>query len=463
MPEAVGFKDGRMPLRKLDSLRPNRQQRDPFCRVLKDERNKPRVLDESMAVDKQPQAKPASESTKPVDATPKPDEVAADSEQASQPDAVVAPGPVAADAGQSSPAQLEAEQLARQILTGTSVQLDASAVTVEDSVTSEVIATEDVLDVADFEGDKSIQEVLDVVASPQQASLQATVNPMKQSQIAQAASPVTATDFPVQATQPDAGDISPIVQLPRAVQPKESPQGAVLPQEIGQAVASKPIVEADESTGAKLPQVDSMNDEVPELAASSPADETVDSKLSTLDADLKTIESRVAVESPRPTKTESSPTAQPMIAQNAQERFEQQNVDRMVQSVRAMTQQRGGEMQLKLDPPELGVLQVSVKMADGQLSATFTAETQQAAQSLSHSLQQLKNSLENAGISVDRIQVKQSSDSNSSGNSSSQNDSSSQNRGFDQQQQQSHQDRREAVRQMWRRIALGQVPVDVVA
>jgi len=143
-------------------------------------------------------------------------------------------------------------------------------------------------------------------------------------------------------------------------------------------------------------------------------------------------------------------------------KFAEQNVDRLVQSVRTQAVAKGGEMQLRLDPPELGILQVSVKMTDGVMSATFTTENANATQALSHSMQQLKQSLEAAGIAVDRIQVRQSEPAAGTSNSQSGGEQS-QHRGHDQQSHQNQQERREMVRQMWRRVAMGQDSVDVVA
>jgi len=143
-------------------------------------------------------------------------------------------------------------------------------------------------------------------------------------------------------------------------------------------------------------------------------------------------------------------------------KFAQQNVDQIVQSVRSQAMAKGGEMQLRLDPPELGILQVSVKMTDGVMSATFTTENANATQALSHSMQQLKQSLEAAGIAVDRIQVRQNEPAASSSNQQSGGEQS-QHRGHDQQSHQNQQERREMVRQMWRRVAMGQEAVDVVA
>ena len=65
----------------------------------------------------------------------------------------------------------------------------------------------------------------------------------------------------------------------------------------------------------------------------------------------------------------------------------------------------GQQMQLHLNPPELGALQVDVSMRDGVLSARIEAQTTSAQQILTDNLSQLKDSLTQQGVSFDRIDV----------------------------------------------------------
>ena len=67
----------------------------------------------------------------------------------------------------------------------------------------------------------------------------------------------------------------------------------------------------------------------------------------------------------------------------------------------------GGTMHIRLDPPELGALQVSVHMQDGVMSASFQTSNDDATRLLSHSLGQLKHMLETQGVSVDKLHVTQ--------------------------------------------------------
>ena len=78
-----------------------------------------------------------------------------------------------------------------------------------------------------------------------------------------------------------------------------------------------------------------------------------------------------------------------------------QRVARAVQTA----QERGGDLQLRLSPPELGSLRLQVKMTDGALSARLEAETPQAQQVLMDSLPQLRERLADQNIRVERFDV----------------------------------------------------------
>lgn len=65
----------------------------------------------------------------------------------------------------------------------------------------------------------------------------------------------------------------------------------------------------------------------------------------------------------------------------------------------------GQQMQLHLNPPELGALQVDVSMHDGVLSARIEAQTSTTQQILVDNISQLKDSLTQQGVSFDRIDV----------------------------------------------------------
>ena len=116
-------------------------------------------------------------------------------------------------------------------------------------------------------------------------------------------------------------------------------------------------------------------------------------------------------------------------------------------------------MQIRLDPPELGALQVSVEMRDGSMTATFQTSNEDATRLLSHSLGQLKTALEAQGVVVEKIQVQQAPKNQQS---QSQEEQSPQQQRDDANARQEQQ-RREILNRMWRRVSGGSDPVDLVA
>jgi len=122
----------------------------------------------------------------------------------------------------------------------------------------------------------------------------------------------------------------------------------------------------------------------------------------------------------------------------------------------------GGTMTIRLDPPELGALQISVHMREGVMTAAFETSNDQATRVLSHSLGQLKSALESAGVSVEKLHVQQSPRQESGDNSERQ---SNQRQDQEDQQQQARQEqqRRHMLNKMWRKLAGGEDPLDLVA
>ena len=78
----------------------------------------------------------------------------------------------------------------------------------------------------------------------------------------------------------------------------------------------------------------------------------------------------------------------------------------------------GQQMQLHLNPPELGALQVDVSMHNGLLTARIEAQTPTAQQILTDNISQLKDSLTQQGVSFDQIDVHLSGSNYGSGGSS---------------------------------------------
>ncbi len=142
--------------------------------------------------------------------------------------------------------------------------------------------------------------------------------------------------------------------------------------------------------------------------------------------------------------------------------FAQTNHPTIVKTIAGQLLPSGGTMSIQLDPPELGALQVTVHIEDGVVSASFETSNDQATRILSHSLGQLKHALETQGIGVDRLHVQQSAKSDNA-NTQTGGDGSRRQGASDDASTQQQQQRREMMRRMWRRVAFGRDPLDLVA
>jgi flagellar hook-length control protein FliK len=118
-------------------------------------------------------------------------------------------------------------------------------------------------------------------------------------------------------------------------------------------------------------------------------------------------------------------------------------------------------MHIKLDPPELGALQVTVRMVDGSVTASFQTSNDEATRLLSHSLAQLKHVLESQGVAVDKIHVQQAPRDQQASNDDAR-QQHQQNQPGDESARQEQQ-RKEMLRRMWRRLSIGSDPLDLVA
>jgi hypothetical protein len=159
--------------------------------------------------------------------------------------------------------------------------------------------------------------------------------------------------------------------------------------------------------------------------------------------------------------TPAAPAAPPVPPEV---RFASANHENIVTSMRAEVLPNGGSMRLRLDPPQLGALQVTVQVRDGLVTAAFETSNDEATRLLGHSLNQLKSVLESHGVAVDKLQVQQAPrDANPSGA----NDDARREQGGHSQEQEHNarqeQQRREMLQKMWRRLAGGQDPLDLTA
>lgn len=137
----------------------------------------------------------------------------------------------------------------------------------------------------------------------------------------------------------------------------------------------------------------------------------------------------------------------------------QVNASRIVAGIHGQLLPSGGTMQIQLDPPSLGAMTVVVRMNDGTMSASFETTTDAATHMLSHSLGQLKLALESQGVSVEKLNVRQSSRDGGAADSEKKNEQTATDDPTTHQQRQ----RRELLRRMWQRVAGGEDDLDMVA
>ena len=143
-------------------------------------------------------------------------------------------------------------------------------------------------------------------------------------------------------------------------------------------------------------------------------------------------------------------------------RFADVNHPKIVSGVSGELLPNGGTMRLRLDPPELGDLQISVHMRDGVMTAAFQTSNDEATRLLSHSLGNLKSMLEAQGVSVDKLHVQQGPKSNAGDSRDSRDASRREPTPEQRQSDRREQQRKEIIQKMWDRLA-GKAPVDVVA
>jgi len=141
--------------------------------------------------------------------------------------------------------------------------------------------------------------------------------------------------------------------------------------------------------------------------------------------------------------------------------FIQANHPAIVSTIHGELLPNGGSMHIRLDPPELGALNVQIDVRDGIVTASFQTSNDEATRLLSHSLGQLRTTLESAGISVEKLQVQQAPREHVNP-SSRDSERSPQQQAYE---RSAHDDRqrREMLQRMWRRLTVGRDELDLVA
>ena len=135
----------------------------------------------------------------------------------------------------------------------------------------------------------------------------------------------------------------------------------------------------------------------------------VDGNAKSAAPEIKPTSDRPAVDvQPRTNTAASSTSTGSASSATSESSLTQAERTRLVQRVaRAMhtAHDRGGELRLRLSPPELGSLRLHVELHDGVMSARIEAETREAQQVISENLIVLRDRLAEQNIRIERFDV----------------------------------------------------------
>ncbi len=81
-------------------------------------------------------------------------------------------------------------------------------------------------------------------------------------------------------------------------------------------------------------------------------------------------------------------------------------VEKLLRLLQGQLARREGRAMVRLDPPELGVMQVELRMERGEIGVVFEAESAVARDLLSTQLDELRQGLEEAGLRVHRLETR---------------------------------------------------------
>jgi flagellar hook-length control protein FliK len=158
---------------------------------------------------------------------------------------------------------------------------------------------------------------------------------------------------------------------------------------------------------------------------------------------------------PAPAPAPAAPMPRPEV------RFTDVNHPSIVQGITGQLLPQGGTMHLRLDPPELGAMQVTVNVKDGLMTASFQTSNDEATRLLSHSLHDLKSLLESQGVQVQKLQVQQQSSQNFDSKGDGGDGSRQQQQAMQDQSARQEQQRKEMIRRMWAKLGVGNDPLDI--
>jgi len=91
------------------------------------------------------------------------------------------------------------------------------------------------------------------------------------------------------------------------------------------------------------------------------------------------------------------------------------NAARLMRGLNSAVNQQGGQITLRLTPPDVGTVRIQLQLQGTTVSAQFHAATESARTLLTQQLSQLRSTLEAQGLQVDKLSVQVMSPNNSSG------------------------------------------------
>ncbi|MEM8874944.1 MAG: flagellar hook-length control protein FliK [Planctomycetota bacterium] len=213
-----------------------------------------------------------------------------------------------------------------------------------------------------------------------------------------------------------------------------------------QLVAAEPAARLEAPiapTGAQVRAAEATTEIRSAPTQSVPQVVTVDT---TAAADLSTADA-----APKPAATIKADVSTPV----SREQFTAANEPNVVRSVSALVKDNGGEMKIRLDPPSLGNVAVRVKMTAGVAEVSFVTPSGDAAKALGQSLHTLKQSLEAAGVQVDRINVRQAQPTDTQSQTNSDSRGGQEDPAARDQRQNEQQRAREELARRWRNVIYG--------
>ncbi|WP_432799459.1 flagellar hook-length control protein FliK [Poriferisphaera sp. WC338] len=84
---------------------------------------------------------------------------------------------------------------------------------------------------------------------------------------------------------------------------------------------------------------------------------------------------------------------------------EQQNAARITRGIQTVMNQRGGNLTLRLTPPEMGTVKIQLQIEGAKVNVQLHTQQESARSMLQQQVQQLRQSLEQQGLQVERIGI----------------------------------------------------------